>query len=32
VNPGGETYRVFVLENQDERDLIAAIQGPFHAN
>jgi hypothetical protein len=32
VNPGGETYRVFVLENQDEHDLIAAIQGPFHAN
>ena len=32
VNPGGETYRVFVLENEDERDLIAAIQGPFHAN
>ena len=31
VNPGGETYRVFVLENQDERDLIAAIQGPFLA-
>ena len=32
VSPGGETYLVFVLENQDERDLIAAIQGPFHAN
>jgi hypothetical protein len=32
VSPGGETYRIFVLENQDERDLIAAMQGPFHAN
>ena len=32
VNPGGESYRVFVLENHDERDLIAAMQGPFHAN
>lgn len=32
VNPGGENYRVFVLENQDERDLIAAIEGPFRAN
>jgi Metallo-beta-lactamase superfamily len=32
VSPRGESYRIFVLENHDERDLIAAIQGPFHAN
>jgi hypothetical protein len=31
VSPGGESYRIFVLENHDERDLITAIQGPFHA-
>lgn len=32
VSPGGRSYRVFVLENHDEQDLIAAIQGPFHTN
>jgi hypothetical protein len=32
VSPGGQSYRVFVLENQDEQDLIAATLGPFHTN
>lgn len=29
VEPGGKQYRVFVLENQDERDLVVAELGPF---
>jgi hypothetical protein len=32
VSPGGRSYRVFVLENRDEKDLIAAVQGPFPTN
>ena len=29
VSPGGTQYRVFVLDNRDERDLVAAVKGPF---
>jgi hypothetical protein len=29
VDPGGDRYRVFVLDNRDERDLVAAVKGPF---
>lgn len=31
VEPGGARYRVFVLENRDERDLVVAALGPFSA-
>jgi beta-lactamase superfamily II metal-dependent hydrolase len=31
VEPGGEHYRVYVLDNRDERDLILAVQGPFNS-
>ena len=31
VEPGGERYRIFVLENHDERDLVVAVLGPFAA-
>jgi beta-lactamase superfamily II metal-dependent hydrolase len=31
VDPGGERYRVFVLDNRDERDLVVAVRGPFAA-
>jgi hypothetical protein len=31
VEPGGAHYRVFVLENNDERDLVLAALGPFAA-
>jgi hypothetical protein len=31
VEPGGEQYRVFVLENHDERDVVVAVLGPFAA-
>jgi hypothetical protein len=31
VYPGGERYRVFVLDNRDERDLVVAMKGPFRA-
>ena len=31
VEEGGEQYRVFVLENSDERDLVIAALGPFAA-
>lgn len=29
VDPGGEHYRVYVLDNRDERDLVVAAKGPF---
>jgi hypothetical protein len=29
VEPGGDRYRVFTLDNRDERDLITAVKGPF---
>jgi hypothetical protein len=29
VDPGGERYRIYVLDNRDERDLIVATKGPF---
>jgi len=31
VYPGGESYRVFVLENRAESDTVAAVRGPFPA-
>lgn len=31
VEPGGARYRVFVLENHDEQDLVVAMKGPFAA-
>ena len=31
VERGGEQYRVFVLENHDERDAVVAVLGPFAA-
>jgi beta-lactamase superfamily II metal-dependent hydrolase len=31
VEAGGSQYRVFVLENQDERDIVVAALGPFAA-
>ena len=31
VEPGGGQYRVFVLENHDERDLVVEVLGPFSA-
>jgi beta-lactamase superfamily II metal-dependent hydrolase len=31
VSPGGESYRVYVLDNRDERDLVIAMKGPFPA-
>jgi hypothetical protein len=31
VEAGGSQYRVFVLENQDERDIVVAAFGPFLA-
>ena len=31
VYPGGDRYRVFVLDNHDERDLVAAVKGPFRS-
>jgi hypothetical protein len=29
VDPGGDHYRVFVLDNRDERDIVIATKGPF---
>ncbi len=29
VDPGGDRYRVFVLDNHDERDTVLAVKGPF---
>ena len=29
VEPGGASYRVFVLDNRDERDDVVAMKGPF---
>lgn len=29
VEKGGDQYRVFALDNRDERDLITAVKGPF---
>ena len=29
VEPGGDRYRVFVLGNHDERDIVIAAKGPF---
>ena len=31
VAPGGGRYRVFVLDNRDERDLVVAVRGPFQS-
>jgi beta-lactamase superfamily II metal-dependent hydrolase len=31
VEPSGEQYRIFVLENHDERDVVVAVLGPFAA-
>jgi len=31
VDPGGDRYRVFVLDNRDERDLVIAMKGPFRS-
>ncbi|MGA3241307.1 MAG: MBL fold metallo-hydrolase [Bryobacteraceae bacterium] len=31
VYPGGDRYRVFVLDNRDERDLALAVKGPFRS-
>ncbi len=32
VDPDGSHYRVFVLDNSDERDRVLATKGPFQAN
>jgi hypothetical protein len=32
VDSDGEHYRVFVLDNRDERDRVLAVKGPFPAN
>jgi hypothetical protein len=32
VDAGGDRYHVFVLNNQDERDLIMAVKGPLYPN
>ena len=29
VDPGGDRYRVFVLDNRDERDVVVGAKGPF---
>ena len=29
VDPGGDRYRIFVLDNRDERDLVMAVKGPY---
>ncbi len=29
VDPGGDRYRLFVLDNHDERDTLLAVKGPF---
>jgi hypothetical protein len=29
VSPGGDSYRVYVLDNRDERNLVIAARGPF---
>jgi hypothetical protein len=29
VEPGGERYRVFVLDNRNERDVVVQAMGPF---
>jgi len=31
VEPGGAQYRVYVVENDDEKDLVVAVRGPFMA-
>jgi beta-lactamase superfamily II metal-dependent hydrolase len=31
VEPGGDRYRVFVLDNRDERDTVVAVKGPLAA-
>jgi len=31
VYPGGDLYRVFVLDNHDERDLVVAMKGPLQS-
>jgi hypothetical protein len=31
VNPGGETYRVVVLDDRDERRSVLSIHGPYQA-
>jgi hypothetical protein len=31
VDPGGDGYRVFVLDDQNERDLVIAMKGPFRS-
>jgi hypothetical protein len=30
AEPGGESYRVYVLENRNERDIVTAVKGPFN--
>ena len=30
VEEGGDRYRVFVLDNRDERDRVLAVKGPFY--
>jgi len=32
VDPEGQTYRVFVLDNRDERDRVLTVKGPFLVN
>jgi len=32
VDPGGERYRVFVLNNNDETDTVMTVKGPFSAS
>lgn len=32
VDPGGDRYRVFVLDNHDERDLVVAMKGPLDSH
>jgi len=29
VSPGGDEYRVFVLDHRDERDTVIGVKGPF---
>ena len=31
VDPGGARYSVYVLDDRDQRDLVIAAKGPFHA-
>jgi hypothetical protein len=31
VDRGGDRYRVFVVDNRDERDTVVAVRGPFNS-